>query len=107
MQSYVVHFIRHGMTEANIKGQYAGSWDIPVCEQGEEKLKNLRNNFEYPISKEYYTSPLKRCIQTCNILYPESNPIIVDGMRECNFGDWEGKTAEELSDFEGHKEWQK
>ncbi len=107
MQSYVIHLIRHGMTDANIKGQYAGSWDIPVCAQGEEKLKNLKNSFKYPHVEKIYTSPLSRCIQTCGIIYSGFEPIIVDGLRECNFGDWEGKTPFELSEDPTHSEWMK
>lgn len=107
MQSYVIHLIRHGMTEANIKGQYAGDWDIPVCFEGEEKLKSLKDSFEYPNVGKIYTSPLKRCIQTCNIIYPDVEPVTVEGLRECSFGDWEGKTPYELTDDPMHLEWMK
>lgn len=107
MQSYVIHLIRHGMTEANIKGQYAGAWDIPVCDAGKEKLKKLKNDFEYSKVERVYTSPLKRCVQTSNIIYPDLEPVIVDGMRECSFGDWEGKTPYELSEDSLHLEWMK
>ena len=93
MKSYTIHFIRHGMTEANINGQYAGSWDIPVCEEGKKKLIDLKENFEYPNVKEHYSSPLSRCLQTCDIIYPEAKINIVDGLKEWDFGDWEGKTT--------------
>lgn len=107
MQSYVIHLIRHGMTKANLEGRYAGSWNIPVCPEGEEKLKNLKNKFEYSHAQKVYTSPLKRCIQTCSIIYPDSEPIVVEGLRECSFGDWEGKTPYELSGDSSHSEWMK
>ena len=107
MQSYVIHLIRHGMTEANAKGQYAGSWDVLVSSEGEEKLKKLKNSFEYPNVGRIYSSSLKRCIQTANIIYPEFKPIALDGFRECSFGDWEGKTPYELSNDPIHLEWMK
>ncbi len=107
MKSYAVHLIRHGMTKANLTGQYAGSWDIPICPEGEEKLKNLKSDFEYPRMQESYSSPLSRCVQTCNIIYPEANPIITEGLSECNFGEWEGKTAEELIKNEEYIKWTK
>lgn len=90
MQSYVINFVRHGMTEANINGKFAGSGDLPLCEEGIIKLKKLAEDFEYPRAREYYSSPMKRCLETCKILYPEVEPEIVDGFRECVFSGTEG-----------------
>lgn len=107
MKSYTIHFIRHGMTEANLTGKYAGKWDIPVCPEGEEKLKNLKSSYEYPNSTEFYSSPLSRCVQTCNLIHPEVTPIIAEGLRECSFGEWEGKTTKELLEDERYISWVK
>lgn len=96
MQSYVVHFLRHAMTEANKSGQFAGSWDVPLCDEGKENLKNLKKHFEYPFAKEYYSSPMKRCIETCEIIYPEAKIQVVGDLRECAFGEWEKKTSDEI-----------
>ncbi|MDO4199406.1 MAG: histidine phosphatase family protein [Clostridia bacterium] len=85
MQSYVIHFVRHGMTDANINGKFAGSGDLPLCSEGVEKLKKLAQDFEYPRTMEYYSSPMKRCTETCKILYSDVEPEIVDGFRECVF----------------------
>lgn len=107
MKSYIIHFIRHGMTEANIKGQYAGIWDVPICDIGRKKLAELKKEYEYPMPQEFYSSPLSRCVETCSILYPNATPILVDGLKECNFGDWEGKTPDELSGDPKYLEWVK
>lgn len=107
MKSYVVNFIRHGLTQANIKGQYAGISDIPVCEEGVKKLENLRDSYEYPKVDAYFSSPLIRCRQTCNIIYPQAEPTIVEDLKECNFGDWEMKTPSELENNPDYKEWLK
>lgn len=105
MKSYIIHFVRHGMTDANVKGQYAGSWDIPVSDEGKKKLQDLKNTYEYPAAQEYYSSPLSRCLETCEILYPKVTPVVVDGLKECDFGDWEGKTTEELSSDSEYLRW--
>ncbi len=105
MQSYVIHFIRHGLTEANVSGRYAGVWNIPVCEEGLQRLHNLKHSYQYPKVLEYYSSPLQRCIQTCGIIYPEIKPVIFDDLKECNFGDWEGKTTQELAGNELYLKW--
>ena len=98
MKSYNIHFIRHGLTDGNIKGQYIGVTDIPVCEQGIINLKNLKKNYKYPKLDCCFSSPLIRCQQTCSILYPDIHPTIINDLKECDFGDWEGKTTNELSD---------
>lgn len=90
MQSYVINFIRHGMTEANINGKFAGSGDLSLCGEGIEKLKKLSGDYEYPTTHEYYSSPMKRCTETCKILYPGVDYKVVDGFRECVFSGAEG-----------------
>lgn len=105
MKSYQIHFIRHGITESNLKGQYTGATDVSICGKGIEQLKKLSTQFDYPGAAVFYTSPLKRCIQTCDILYPGITPIIVNELAECNFGAWEGKTALELKSDEQFKNW--
>lgn len=105
MKCYYVYLIRHGMTEANLKGQYAGFLDVEVCEEGKKKLELLKKNYEYPEVQEYYSSPLTRCIQTANIIYPNKEIIINENLKEQNFGDWEGKTTKELSGDINFKKW--
>ncbi len=105
MKSYIINFIRHGMTEANIKGQYVGVTDISVCEEGFNKLKSLKNNCSYPKVETYYSSPLKRCIQTCKVIYPDAEPTVIEGLKECDFGDWEEKTPDDLKDNQEYHAW--
>jgi Fructose-2,6-bisphosphatase len=97
MKSYTIHLIRHGVTEGNLLGQYVGRTDLPLAPEGITQLEKLKKSSPYPQAQVYYCSPLKRCTQTLEILYPDAQPVIVDDFRECDFGDWEGKTAEELT----------
>ncbi|MBQ4568889.1 MAG: histidine phosphatase family protein [Ruminococcus sp.] len=96
MKSYYIHFIRHGAIEETKKGAYIGVTDPELSEEGIRELKSLDNSCKYPYAPVIFTSPLKRCTQTCEILYPHINPITVDELTEMNFGKWEGKTADEL-----------
>ena len=105
MQSYTIHFVRHGLTKANIDAKYAGVWNIPVCEEGEKRLRDLKEKHKYPKVEKIYSSPLIRCIQTCNIIYPEVGPEIVEDLKEYNFGDWEGKPHRELVKNDKYVEW--
>ena len=105
MKSYLIHLIRHGVAEGNMLGQYIGRTDSPLCEQGIEQLLQIKQNQEYPAAQAYYSSPLIRCVQTMQILYPHAKPVLLDGLRECDFGDWEGKTAKELEGDPAFLRW--
>jgi alpha-ribazole phosphatase len=105
MKSYQIHFIRHGQTEGNAQGRYIGSTDMPLSEEGVRRLQDLREHYDYPGAAVYYSSPLKRCIETCRILYPQATPIAVAGLQECDFGRWEGKTAVELQGDPNFHTW--
>lgn len=97
MKSYTIHLIRHGITAGNEEGRYIGSTDLPLSEAGGRRLKSLAAKYPYPQAEAYFVSPLKRCVQTMEILYPQAKPILIDDFRECGFGAWEGKTAKEIA----------
>ena len=59
----------------------------------------LREKFVYPKVDKLYVSPMKRTVETAEIIYPDMDYKIVADMRECNFGEFEGKTfAETLTE---------
>ena len=105
MKSYTIHLIRHGITEGNLLGQYIGVTDSPLSQEGRERLLQQREAGGYPQAQAYYTSPLSRCRDTLHLLYPDAKPQVVEDFRECDFGEWEGKTADELKDDPAFARW--
>ena len=105
MKSYIIHFIRHGAIDETLSGKYIGTTDVPLSEKGRLDLKKLDYEYRYPGTQVVFTSPLKRCTETCKILYPELNPLSITALSECNFGEWEGKTAEELKNDSDFEKW--
>lgn len=97
MKSYRIHLIRHGVTEGNAEGRYIGRTDLPLSEEGAAQLAGLKAERVYPPASAFFCSPMKRCVQTLRILYPEAEPVTVGDFRECDFGAWEGKTAAEIA----------
>lgn len=97
MKSYTIYLIRHGITQGNETGRYIGRTDLPLSPQGERELHKLKEEHPYPEAMAYFTSPMLRCTQTLRLLYPQAKPIVMEGFRECDFGDWEGKTAQEIA----------
>lgn len=96
MKTYRIHLIRHGMTEGNQKGLYIGRTDLPVTTDGINTLRQLRTAYVYPAAALFYSSPMLRCRQTLEVVYPDAAYTIVPGLVECDFGEFEGKTAAEL-----------
>lgn len=98
MRNYRLHLIRHGLIEANFTGQYIGQLDVPLCKRGVRELVEQKEQADYPLVGRVYVSPLQRCRQTAQILYPQQDVVVVDALAECHFGVFEGKTAGELRD---------
>ena len=86
MRTYRIHFIRHGLTEANADGRYIGVTDLPLSDSGADELDRIRVKGELPETGLLFTSPLKRCIETCEILFPHTEPTVVEQLREFDFG---------------------
>ena len=105
MKSYIIHLIRHGAIDETLSGKYIGTTDVPLSDKGKMDLKKLDYEYRYPGTQVVFTSPLKRCTETCRILYPEQNPLSIANLSECNFGEWEGKTAEELKNDPDFEKW--
>ena len=105
MKTYQIHLIRHGITDGNMNGQYIGSKDIPLNDIGIEQIRQLDKDFVYPGAAAFFSSPMQRCKQTLGIIYPDVRPIVIDEFRECDFGEFEGLTAEELSGSKDFAEW--
>lgn len=105
MKSYIIHFIRHGAVDETLKGKYIGSTDVHLSEKGKKTLCTIRDNFGYPYAEKIYTSPLSRCTETCSIIYPKREIKTVGAFSECDFGDWEGKSANELAGNQAFADW--
>lgn len=105
MKSYVIHFIRHGLTKANLEGKYVGQKNVPLCIEGMAQLIEMKKAYEYPQADVYMCSPLSRCVDTMKILYPKVKPMIMDGLIEYDLGAFDGKTADKLAGDEDYEAW--
>lgn len=94
-------FIRHGKTCGNLRGAYIGRTDEPLCAEGIKELEAKA----FPKADIVISSPMKRCIQTAGIIYPDVPLRIYDGLRECDFGDFEGKSYAELNGNADYQAW--
>ena len=101
-------FIRHLPTPGNEKRQYIGRTDEELSERAEEEFRRRLekgNGSLYPSVQYVIASPLKRCIQTAELIFPGHEIITEPMLRECDFGEYEGKTYEELKNEPEYIRW--
>lgn len=87
-----VYLIRHGATKGNREGRYVGSTDEPILDVGE-----LPDCYKYIHPAKIIVSPLLRCRQTAERIFPDQDQQICEELIECDFGDFEYKNYEELN----------
>ena len=123
MKTLPVYLIRHGRTQGNQERRYVGSTDEGLLPQEYERLGDHFRQLaeEDPTLREcrqIIASPMKRCLETAGILRdavrfcgkPASEErqscrcgdqpgiTVVPDMRECDFGEFEYRTYEDLKD---------
>lgn len=94
-------FIRHGQTNGNLQKRYIGRTDESLSETGIAEIKK----HSYPAADIIITSPMKRCIETAKLIYPDSKITSEIDFRECDFGSFEGKNYTELSGDPDYQKW--
>lgn len=97
-----IYMLRHGMTEGNRAGRYLGVTDEPLCAEGRAALQARA---PLPRADRLYVSPMLRCRQTADILYPGMEQHVAEGLRECDFGAFENKNYQELSGRADYQAW--
>lgn len=107
MKNYRLYLIRHGITQGNLCGKYiGGGTNEPLCAEGIKRLHELQDKYTYPQVNTVFASPLDRAVQTAEILFPNAkNKLQLEILKENNFGEFEGKTLEQLSQTESFAKW--
>lgn len=105
MKSYTIHLIRHGVCEGNLEGRYIGRTESPIADMGIKQILDLKREYGYPKADSFYASPSTRCVDTLKLIYPDADFEVIFEMAECDFGEWENKTAEELQADPRFLEW--
>lgn len=92
-----IDFLRHGEVDGG--SYYRGITDDPLSTQGWQQMHQAVADRHWDI---IISSPLLRCVEFAQHLKAQSNtPLKIDpNWQEINFGDWEGKTAEQINSEE-------
>ena len=88
--------IRHGETEWSLSGQHTSRTDIPLTEHGRRRAEELRDFLKGTSFNAVFVSPMQRARETCDIAGFGSQAVIDDGLKEWDYGIYEGKTTAEI-----------
>lgn len=92
--------IRHGLTALGEAGKYQGRLDDGLSAAGKARLRRADWSPE-----RVYVSPAQRAKETAAILFPESSLLAVPELREMDFGDFEGRSWQEMEHDAAYRAW--
>jgi len=118
----VLHLVRHGVTQWNQERRYLGHEDQGVISGELERLAPLARRLQAMRWARVYCSDLLRCRQTLRYLLtgnevqiaalagntealPLPGAVYDRRLRELHFGEWEGKTYEDLKGNPLYRRW--
>ena len=99
--------VRHGATADNLAGRYAGKRsNAPLCAQGAAALERLRESKRVAAEPgALLVSPSRRCVETARVLFPNAPYELAHDLEEIDFGEFEGKTYQELNGSPEYQKW--
>ncbi|GHC28752.1 histidine phosphatase family protein [Aidingimonas halophila] len=101
--------VRHGLTQWNRERRYQGQRDIPLLiPDALPDLDRLRESLLDEHIDAVHCSDLCRCRQTLAHVFEGRDtmtPRFDPRLRELDFGDYEGRTYDQLKDDAGYRAW--
>lgn len=117
-------WIRHGQTPGNVQRRYVGRTDegltdeAKLCLQKKQvlmqdlcvKIEGAKKPEEWYHAGAFlpdlvYCSPMLRCRETAEILFPGQVLHVQEGLQETDFGEFEYKNYEELKENPAYQAW--
>lgn len=87
--------VRHGETTGQSSVRLFGATDIPLSELGRRQALRVRAALAGVVPARLVVTPLARAREFAALAFPGCEPRVVEGLREVDFGRWEGLTWEE------------
>ena len=96
----LIYLIRHGETLYNREQRYIGTLDPPLSERGRAAL--CQASFSPEV---VYVSPLRRAVESAELLFPNARLETVADLREMAFGIFEGRSSAEMAQDVAYQAW--
>src|SRR6202048_3441778 len=88
--------VRHGETGWSLRGAHTSRTDIPLTEHGRKRAEELRDYLKGTKFEGVFVSPMQRARETCAIAGFGDVAKVDDGLKEWDYGIYEGKTTKEI-----------
>ena len=97
----VIYFV-HGTTTDN-ELKHASGWnEALLSDKGKVQAEELRKKIDLNQIDVVFCSDLKRAVESANIIFKNDKNIIIDNrLRECNYGELNGKDSSKVI-YENH-----
>ena len=92
----MICIIRHGQTEMNQRHVLQGRSDVALNDAGIAQARQAAMRLSVVSFDRVYTSPLRRAIQTAEIIAPGIRPVVDDRLIEMDYGPYEGADLNRL-----------
>ncbi len=95
----LLHFARHGETDANRGLRYSGWSDDPLNDVGRAQCAKLAAEMESLGVEHIFTSPVRRAVETAQIIAARLGADVrtVHDLHEIELGPWKGLTEGEVA----------
>jgi broad specificity phosphatase PhoE len=98
--------MRHGETEWSLNGKHTSRTDIPLTDHGRKRAEELRDFLKGQRFDAVFVSPMQRARETCAIAGFGDVAVVNDGLKEWDYGVYEGKTTKEIqAEIPGWSVW--
>jgi probable phosphoglycerate mutase len=97
--------IRHGETEWSLSGAHTSRTDISLTDHGRQRAEELKVFLKGKKFAAVFTSPMQRARETCKIAGYGDVAVVDEGLREWDYGIFEGKTTKEIRAESGNPAW--
>lgn len=92
-----LYLVRHGEAEGS-EGRAVGHLDLPLSDLGARNMEALAASWRGPLPSRLFASDLRRATGSARILAKRFGiePVLDARLREVSFGDWEGRSWDEV-----------
>ena len=98
--------MRHGETEWSVDGRHTSRTDIPLTAHGRLRAKELGEYLTGTKFAAVLRSPMLRAKETCEIAGFGDVAVVDDGLKEWDYGVYEGRTTKEVqAEIPGWSVW--